>query len=540
VSDNLSVSISADTSKARAEIDLLNAKIRSLRKEVRSASDEAQKSGTITPRLAQARASLDVAERQLAAYNRTGRETTRTNIAMSASFDGLVRQVGNLARATGLAIPGLKAMRAGFLALVGVEILRGLQSVTESITQIVDLAKQTGGTTEGIQVLTKAIVETGGHAEDATAIYQKMGQIWQGVQKQALETGNTLGKGAQVLRGGVKDATNEITSFGNSLVTVLRPGQAGGTDFSSIFTALKIDPKAIKSFEDLDIKIKRAIVSLHDSGQTIKANAVLVEFFGKTWAEVGDGLRETVKQFDAVKGRTRLISPEDKARNEAYQKSLADLSDAFSSFLRNGLMPILPHVTRFMELVTPIAGRLAIVATTIIGAAGAWRLLVMVGLQLWPVITGIGSAFAALLPWINSLLAIGRALLPVFAGLSTAVSWPVILGRAIVALVANVIAFREKIGKLYDYLRATFGSTVGTVAQAFQDAWNAARFIRFDFKVTIGGETKADRSHLWDKQTGRYRLDQKNGVVLMNLASKQGTVYVDGQEVGRSGRSQSD
>jgi len=68
-------------------------------------------------------------------------------------------------------------------------------------------------------------------------------------------------------------------------------------------------------------------------------------------------------------------------------------------------------------------------------------------------------------------------------------------------------------------------------AMGGQDAWNAARFVRFDFKVTIGGETKADRSHLWDKQTGRYRLDQKNRVVLMNMASKQGTVYVDGKKL---------
>ena len=76
-------------------------------------------------------------------------------------------------------------------------------------------------------------------------------------------------------------------------------------------------------------------------------------------------------------------------------------------------------------------------------------------------------------------------------------------------------------------------------AMGGQEAWNAARFVRFDFKVNIGGETKADRSHLWDKQTGRYRLDQKmdqkmdhkNRVVLMNLANKQGTVYVDGKKL---------
>src|SRR6266567_3907357 len=68
-------------------------------------------------------------------------------------------------------------------------------------------------------------------------------------------------------------------------------------------------------------------------------------------------------------------------------------------------------------------------------------------------------------------------------------------------------------------------------AMGGQEAWNAARFVRFDFKVNIGGETKVDRSHLWDKQTGRYRLDQKNRVVLMNLANKQGMVYVDGKKL---------
>jgi hypothetical protein len=68
-------------------------------------------------------------------------------------------------------------------------------------------------------------------------------------------------------------------------------------------------------------------------------------------------------------------------------------------------------------------------------------------------------------------------------------------------------------------------------AMGGQDAWNATHYLRFDFKVSIGGETKADRSHLWDKQTGRYRLDQKNQVVLMNLADKKGAAYVDGKKL---------
>src|SRR5439155_10863038 len=68
-------------------------------------------------------------------------------------------------------------------------------------------------------------------------------------------------------------------------------------------------------------------------------------------------------------------------------------------------------------------------------------------------------------------------------------------------------------------------------AMGGMDAWNSAHFVRFDFKVNIGGETKADRSHLWDKQTGRYRFEQKNQVVLMNLADKKGAAYTDGKKL---------
>src|SRR5436189_4182738 len=68
-------------------------------------------------------------------------------------------------------------------------------------------------------------------------------------------------------------------------------------------------------------------------------------------------------------------------------------------------------------------------------------------------------------------------------------------------------------------------------AMGGQEAWNAAHCVRFDFKAGIGGEIKADRSHLWDKQTGRYRFEQKNQVVLMNLADKQGAAYLDGKKM---------
>ena len=73
-------------------------------------------------------------------------------------------------------------------------------------------------------------------------------------------------------------------------------------------------------------------------------------------------------------------------------------------------------------------------------------------------------------------------------------------------------------------------------AMGGEDAWQKAHFVRFDFKVNVGGKAVVDRSHLWDKQTGRYRLEDKTKdgkarVTLMNLATQKGDVYIDGKKL---------
>jgi hypothetical protein len=64
-------------------------------------------------------------------------------------------------------------------------------------------------------------------------------------------------------------------------------------------------------------------------------------------------------------------------------------------------------------------------------------------------------------------------------------------------------------------------------------AWQQARFVRFDFILKIHGMPRIVRAHLWDRQTGRYRLEDKSanekpGVVLFNIRDRKGTAYVNG------------
>jgi hypothetical protein len=69
-----------------------------------------------------------------------------------------------------------------------------------------------------------------------------------------------------------------------------------------------------------------------------------------------------------------------------------------------------------------------------------------------------------------------------------------------------------------------------------QKAWDALRFLRFDFSVEREGKVLMNRSHWWDKHTGRYRVEGKTQegesyVVLMNLNTQQGTVYLKGAKL---------
>lgn len=68
------------------------------------------------------------------------------------------------------------------------------------------------------------------------------------------------------------------------------------------------------------------------------------------------------------------------------------------------------------------------------------------------------------------------------------------------------------------------------------DNWHDTRYITFKFQAGRDGEWRLSRSHLWDKWEGRYRYEANDEegvryVALFNVNTKQGKVYVDGQEL---------
>ena len=73
-------------------------------------------------------------------------------------------------------------------------------------------------------------------------------------------------------------------------------------------------------------------------------------------------------------------------------------------------------------------------------------------------------------------------------------------------------------------------------AMGGEQGWASVHMVRFDFKVIADGKVVLNRHHLWDKDTGRYRLETKTKkgqeeVVLFNVNTKEGKVDIDGKPV---------
>lgn len=73
------------------------------------------------------------------------------------------------------------------------------------------------------------------------------------------------------------------------------------------------------------------------------------------------------------------------------------------------------------------------------------------------------------------------------------------------------------------------------LAQAMggRDRWRALRYLRFDWVVERDGEEASRVRHLWDKHTGRYRVEWRSREgqavqVLFDVDSRRGRAWVDG------------
>jgi hypothetical protein len=103
---------------------------------------------------------------------------------------------------------------------------------------------------------------------------------------------------------------------------------------------------------------------------------------------------------------------------------------------------------------------------------------------------------------------------------------------ALVAVLAVLVPVARPVGAASDPKAVAVADRV-MEALGGAAAWNATRYLRFDFAVDRGGKTVMRRAHVWDKWTGRYRVEGKDKdgrelVVAMNLNTREGSATVGG------------
>src|SRR6185436_16927084 len=178
---NLDFQISADSTKARADIELLKGSLQQAQKEVRALRTEGAKSGDVLPSAAlqTSVARVQALEKQLASLNRTTKETssvmdvlaTKSMRRLLTQFDNVGKSAQNIAMVMG-GVTG--SFAGGFLAasvFKGISTLIGqLDAVNERLLKLRDTAQQTGQRPAAIEAAQRIARLQGRSAEDADKI----------------------------------------------------------------------------------------------------------------------------------------------------------------------------------------------------------------------------------------------------------------------------------------------------------------------------------------------------------------------------------
>jgi hypothetical protein len=384
--DNLSVTISADASQVEVAAQKAKAALSSVTREMTQLRNEAQKTGdwsgveALAPKLAAARGQMKATT---AATKDLGVAAANTSLSLGE----MGKMLGGVTRAAGIAIPGIKALRLGFAAFVGAEVIRAFTDITAKVTELGEQAKKIGLDTGTIKQFRDAIGSVGGKADDAAGMLEKMVGSFSAEKKKAMSS----------WWGEANDAAREGRPIASDYIKAI-------SELDSNFMRFGTDAKGLR---DLAISLSRSLVRLADAGKIDDANRLSVELLGKTWRQAEEDVRAFVKATQGAQlPAAGIASPQAQAAAKSYSIALNELSNQWDQF-----------TTRL---------------TT--------------------------SGFA-------------ETVVHALTGLVTILEGWVIAGEK---ARDAIVSFWGQLKEFGSWLSDTYNATVGTVAKAFQDAWNTA------------------------------------------------------------------
>ena len=337
--DNLTVEISANSGKFRAELTLLQKQLRDVRKDLAAAATAGDTAEVNR---------LSLAYEKLAAQIRgTSRALSQQNRVVAASKTNWSEMA-----------LGVKEAVAAFAALAGVRKVAGVfGEVADKITEISNTAKAAALSPGDVQVFQEVVEDTGESAEGARqALVNLTDQIAQ-TRIKSQGFGKDLATGVNVMRGAIGEATDAVKTF--------RGSTGGGSQFG--VEVNRGGQAAAKSVEELSQKIlenaarfadnRKRIQSVFEQlGQLRKQDAALgtavgVQLLNRRYAIFAEAIDRLAKgeSWEAVrqqlKDQGRYIDDNAEKLGKQYKAAVDDLGDSFEKLKFAIAIPLFPNVS---------------------------------------------------------------------------------------------------------------------------------------------------------------------------------------------------
>jgi hypothetical protein len=345
---DLSIGISVDTAKAKADLKLFNAEIANTTKAMAAAN----KAGDTAGQAAEHQKLVGLYQQQakaLATVTAAKKQDTAATRAHTASLRESGLELGHLAHAAGLPIEGLRALRLGFAAFAGVELIRGLTAASNKISDLIELSRQARFDPSTIQAFSLALERAGGKAEDAKTAITGFGEAFLNQQKQAIEIGDRARLAyAQAIAGGegagagLQAATKVFSdaTLASSNTSLEKLGITAGR-FAATTQGMR---QALAA-------ASQALVRLNASSE-LEADILSRDVFKKPYADLAPALeaaaRGSVTLLESQLGLAKLTA-EQIAANKEYQKTVNELTAAWDAFSKNLFTAVGPSITWLID-----------------------------------------------------------------------------------------------------------------------------------------------------------------------------------------------
>jgi hypothetical protein len=340
--NNLQVGIVADSTKAVREIGLVKAALTDLRSEHRKLAQEIQRGGGDPARYEAVSRQILTAETSLKKLTATQREHQTVNKEGADSLKQLSLEFAHLAHAVGLPIEGVKALRFGLIAFGAAAIIRGIKAVSNSISELVELSRETRFDPRTIQVFTDAVGRAGGNVEKAKSALQSFGEELLNQQKKTEQARKVF---SQVLAqpGTTQD---QATAAMNKALQQIDDGLAEAGIYADRFTRSTAGMRQ-------GLAIAAQYVLNLNRQSSILADLWSREHFKQPFAEIAEGLEAAAQNSTGLIEKQLGIkeaTDQQIAADKQYKAALYEVGDAYDYLTRRAAIMVADSIKGWGQL----------------------------------------------------------------------------------------------------------------------------------------------------------------------------------------------